>query len=155
MMQRPGKGQTVLLIDDDRDLLPSLVATLGALTSYTVVTADNGIAGLERFFEVLPDCAVVDVKMPGIDGYQFVRAVRGDPATMGVPLVILTAMTQDRDRFLGLAAGVDQYLLKPVKPLDLVAAIQNAISLGEAERQRRLETLLDEIPSGEPADKEE
>ena len=140
-MERVGEGYTILLIDDDRGLLPSLAAMLRTLTDYTVETAENGAAGLERFFEVHPHCVVVDVKMPELDGYQFARAIRGDPASAATPIIFFSAMAQKMDRLIGLAAGGDHYLIKPVKPLLLLEAIRAAIAIGEEERQRRLQQL--------------
>ncbi len=141
MAQPAHEPYRVLVVDDDLDLLPYLATSLRELSDFTIVTATNGIEALERFDEVRPHCVVVDVRMPGLDGYQFVRALRGDAATASTPLVILTAMSKDKDRFAGLAAGADQYLLKPIKPLDLIKAIEQAIALDHAERQRRYEQL--------------
>jgi DNA-binding response OmpR family regulator len=139
-----GTGYRVLIIDDNRDLLDLITQSLTLLGDYTVVTADNGADGLALAVEMRPDCAVIDVKMPGLDGYQLVRALRGDPDTAGMPLIILTALTQEHYRFAGLLVGADQYLTKPVTPSTLVQAIQEAIRLSEAERTRRLKALLDE-----------
>ena len=75
---------------------------------------------------------------------RVVRALGGDPDTAGMPLIILTALTQERYRFAGLLVGADQYLTKPVTPSTLVQAIQEAIRLSKAERTRRLNALLDE-----------
>lgn len=138
------KSFTVLIVDDNRELLDLITESLTLLGDYTVLTADNGADGLARAVEMRPDCMVIDIKMPGLDGYQLVRALRGDPATAALPLVILTALTQDHYRFAGLLAGADQYLTKPITPPDLVAAIQGAIRLSEAERARRMDALLDE-----------
>jgi CheY-like chemotaxis protein len=89
--------------------------------------------------------------MPGLDGYQLVRALRGDPETADIPLVILTAVAQDKGQLSGLAAGADQYLTKPVSPQSLIAAIQQAMTLGQQERMRRLRVLAesDMEPTGE------
>lgn len=138
------KSFTVLIVDDNRELLDLITESLTLLGDYTVLTADNGADGLARAVETRPDCMVIDIKMPGLDGYQLVRALRGDPATAALPLVILTALTQDHYRIAGLLAGADQYLTKPITPPDLVAAIQGAIRLSEAERARRMDALLDE-----------
>jgi CheY-like chemotaxis protein len=139
-----GKRHTVLLVDDNRDLLLLITDSLRMLGDYTVLTAENGVEGLNRASEVQPDCMVVDIKMPGLDGYQLVRALRGDPATAGMPLVMLTAMVQDSYRFAGLLVGADQFLTKPIKPLDLVTAIQEAIRLSEADRALRMRALAHE-----------
>jgi CheY-like chemotaxis protein len=138
-----GAGYTVLLVDDDRDLLPSLVMTIETLSACRVVTATNGVEGLERFAEEHPHCVVIDVKMPELDGVQMVRAIRGDPATADTPLVILTAMAQDKDRFAGLAAGVDQYLTKPVEATPLVEAIHRALQMQPDERIDQLRRLAE------------
>jgi CheY-like chemotaxis protein len=138
--------RTVLIVDDNTQLLVMVSAALRHLGHFRVVVADNGVDGLERYYDSQPDCMVIDVRMPGLDGYQLVRALRGDPDSATTPLIILTAMAQDRDRFAGLAAGVDQYLLKPVKPQKLVAAIQQAITISDAERAERLRALAEAPP---------
>jgi DNA-binding response OmpR family regulator len=139
-----GTGYRVLIIDDNRELLDLITQSLTLLGDYTVVTADNGADGLALAVEMRPDCAVIDVKMPGLDGYQLVRALRGDPETAAMPLSILTALSQEHYRFAGLLAGADQYLTKPVTPSVLVQAIHEAVRVSEAERARRLHALLDE-----------
>src|SRR5215469_11775343 len=77
----------VLLIDDDPTLTTPLQEALELLAHYRVLVAHDGASGLESLFAHRPDCVVVDILMPGLDGYQFLRAVRGDPATAEVPLV--------------------------------------------------------------------
>lgn len=149
-LERPvSKQYTVLIVDDNHDLLLLITESLTLIGGYTVVTADNGDDGLARAVELHPDCVVIDVRMPGLDGYQLVRALRGDPKTAALPLVILTALTQEHYRFAGLLAGADQYLTKPIKPPELVAAIQESIRLTEAERNARMWEMIGE-PSGEP-----
>ena len=136
----------VLIVDDNPNLLSIITDSLLELGDFQVVTAADGAEGLATFYAEHPDCMVIDVKMPGLDGYQLVRAIRGDPETAGTPLVILTALMQDSNRFAGMAAGVDCYLTKPVKPQDLVAAIQQAIVRSEAERRQQLRMLAEEPP---------
>jgi CheY-like chemotaxis protein len=142
-----GDGYTVLVVDDSADLRMLVAESLRKLGGFTVVTAEDGAEGLERYFEIRPNCVVIDVKMPGLDGYQLIRALRGDPASSATPLVILSAMVQERDRLAGFLSGVDEYLLKPVSPLELVRTIQQVIARGEADRQQRLQTLLDRLDS--------
>jgi len=134
---------TLLVIDDDLSLLPFLVDMLSVMTNYRIVTAQNGIEGLIAYDEHSPQCVIVDMKMPELDGAQFVRALRGDQATLNTPIIMLTAMASDDDHYLGLASGVDYYLVKPVEPEALVEAIEHALALSEAERVRRLRELAE------------
>jgi len=148
-MTNAGSAKTILVVDDHPQLLDLVKRSLELLGHYQVFTAGDGAQGLERYVEIRPDCVVIDVKMPGVDGYQLVRAIRGDPETARTPLVILSAMAQEKDQLGGLLAGADVYLLKPVEPPDLVAAIDRAIALSEEERHQRLKKLAeqDEPPS--------
>lgn len=142
-----GAGYKVLVVDDNADLRALVAESLRKLGGFTVMTAENGVEGLERFFEEQPDCVVIDVKMPGLDGYQLVRALRGDSASSATPLVILSAMVQDKDRLGGFLSGVDEYLVKPVSPPDLVHTIRQVMGRTDKERRQRLQALLDDLPS--------
>src|SRR5579862_3328969 len=146
-MHGEAKQYTILLVDDHSELLEFMTDALHELGDFHVVTALDGEQGIQRYYESHPDCMVIDVRMPGINGYQLVRALRGDPDTAQTPMVILSAMAQDANRLAGLAAGADQYLTKPVDPVDLVAAIQRAIKRSGEERLRDLRKLVDEVPS--------
>ncbi|HEU5367913.1 MAG TPA: response regulator [Ktedonobacterales bacterium] len=148
-MTAPQELPTVLIVEDNPDLLDLLLMALPRLGPFRVVGVSDGIAGLEQFYAQRPQCVVIDVKMPGLDGYQLVRALRGDPETAAAPLIILTALAQQKEQFAGLAAGADLYLVKPVTPQDLVAAIRQVIALSDADRLQRLQALLD---TEEPSD---
>jgi DNA-binding response OmpR family regulator len=138
------KSYTVLIVDDDPRLLHVLTCGLELLGHFKVARAENGIEGLEQFFAVRPDCVVIDVVMPGMDGYQLVKALRGDPASATTPLVLLTALAQEKNQFTGLASGADRYLVKPVTPRELVSTVQQVIMISEEERTERLYTLIKE-----------
>jgi two-component system alkaline phosphatase synthesis response regulator PhoP len=99
--------------------------------------AYDGVQGLESIYAEKPDCVIIDVKMPRMDGYQLVRCLRGDPCTANTPLIILSAMTREEDQMTGLLSGVDEYLTKPFKPTALNAAIDRVLCLTPAERQVR------------------
>ncbi len=135
----------ILLIDDDPDLLPSMVVLLTELTDFTVVSARNGLEGLEKAISEQPDCLVVDVRMPELNGYQLVQVLRGDPATNHLPIIMLTALVQDRDQFIGLAVGADRYLTKPVDAMDLIDAINTAIQRSVEDRYQQMLDLDEQV----------
>jgi CheY-like chemotaxis protein len=134
---------TVLIVEDNVELLDLLMHSLPVLGGFRVLGAKNGLEGLLQFEQERPDCVVVDVRMPELNGYQLVRALRGDSATAQTPLIILTALTQDRDRFAGLASGVDLFLNKPILPFDLAQAIQQVLARTSAEREAAYRALVE------------
>jgi CheY-like chemotaxis protein len=131
----------VLLVEDDADLRSILLQSLPFFGRFEVVGAADGITGLEQCVILQPACMVIDVKMPGLDGYQLVRALRGDPETAGIPLIILTALAQDHSRFDGLAAGADRFLQKPIKPQDLARVIDEVLCIDANERAQQYADL--------------
>jgi len=138
----------VLVVDDNRDLLDAVAFALTYhQPPFEVATASNGEEGLELLMSFQPDVAVIDVVMPQLNGYQLVRAIRGDPATAQIPLVILSALAQTPDILTGQYAGVDIYLTKPLNPQQLVSAIEQALQLSSTDRDRRIQALSDQAES--------
>ncbi|GAC1545225.1 MAG: response regulator [Herpetosiphon sp.] len=105
-----------ILIVDDSKLVTDIVKMRLEMYGYRVNTAPNGEEGLARIAERIPDLVVLDVQMPGIDGYEVCRRVRQDPALEDLPIIMLTSMD---DRRAGYDAGVDDYLNKDLDLLDL------------------------------------
>src|SRR5690242_8652921 len=91
----------IMLIDDDHILLQTLTEALDLYGFQTVATA-SGAEGLAQVIAQEPACVVVDIRMPEINGYQFVRALRGDPATATIPIVILGALAQEHEQLAGM-----------------------------------------------------
>jgi DNA-binding response OmpR family regulator len=132
----------VLVVDDNPTIVELIKYAVNLQGSYQVVVAYDGVQGLERVYSERPDCVIIDVKMPRMDGYQLVRCLRGDAQTANTPLIILSAMTREEDQMTGLLSGVDEYLTKPFKPSALNAAIGRVLQLTPAERQRRMDYLV-------------
>ena len=132
----------VLVIDDNPTIVELIKYAVNLQGTYQVVVAYDGVQGLERVYIEHPDCVIIDVKMPRMDGYQLVRCLRGDPRTADTPLIILSAMTREEDKLTGSLSGVDEYLTKPFKPSALNAAIDRVLQLTPADRQRRMDFLV-------------
>ena len=110
----------VLIIDDDPKLIELLQEFLGGRGLF-VVTAENGIAGLERLQSKDIDVVVLDVMMPMMDGFTVLQAIR---KSSEIPVIMLTARGDDLDRIVGLEMGADDYMAKPFNPRELLARIK-------------------------------
>lgn len=132
----------VLVIDDNPTIVELIKYAVNLQGTYDVSVAYDGVQGLERIGLEQPDCVIVDVKMPRMDGYQLVRCLRGDTQTADIPLIILSALARAEDQMTGMLSGVDEYLTKPFKPSALNAAIERVMRLTPLERQLRMDTLV-------------
>ena len=139
-------NKQIVVVDDDPDLLGLLTDGLSLYGTYDIIPCLNGESGLAMIEQHQPDCIIVDILMPGINGYQFVSAIRGDPATDQIPLVILSALVQEQDRILGLLRGADAYLPKPIEFSDLVAVINSAIDLTRDQRADMYNQMAADLP---------
>ena len=113
-------AQTILVIDDDQDLRQMLKAQLER-KDYQVVLAASGREGLQKAYQVRPDLIILDIMMPGMDGWEVCRRLR---ELSGVPIIMLTARNMKGDVVKGLEAGADDYLTKPFSAAELNARIQ-------------------------------
>lgn len=121
----------VVLIDDDPDLRKLVKLTLEFTAGWDVVTAPDGREGVETVRRVLPDVAVVDLMMPGMDGYEVCARLCADPATAGVPVVFLTAR-QELDEARIRASGARGVVVKPFQPDSLAEELRRLCG-GEGE----------------------
>lgn len=118
---------TVLVVDDESDIRELLVDTLlGA--GFQVIEAASGVAALERASRDLPDIVLLDIWMPGMDGYEVLRRLKGDPDTDKIPVVLLTAMPAFEGEQVGMELGVSHYISKPWEPGVVEAALRVALS---------------------------
>jgi len=126
-------SEQVLVIDDDADLVRFVRMSLER-EGYEVTSALEGAAGLRLAVERPPDIILLDVLMPDLDGLELLGRLRVNPATTSVPVVLLTARTQARDRVRGLDLGADDYITKPFDIEELVARVGAVLRRAKAMR---------------------
>jgi DNA-binding response OmpR family regulator len=115
-----------LIAEDDRDIRELVTAKLTA-SGYQVISYSNGPAALAAAHEHQPDVALLDVMMPGISGIEILTRLQKDPLTNSIPVILLTAKSQEFDIDSGFAVGAADYIVKPFSPRDLVARVNAVI----------------------------
>mgnify|MGYP000339072357 CR=1 FL=1 len=115
--------QKVLIVEDERDIA-DLVGFNLERAGYDVLKAHDGITGANMAIRDTPDLVVLDLMLPGKDGYAVFKEIRRDPRSRSIPVIMLTARAQTEDRIQGLEAGADDYLVKPFSPKELMLRIQ-------------------------------
>jgi two-component system cell cycle response regulator len=129
----------ILVVDDIESNVRLLEAKLSA-EYYDVLTAGDGPTALAIAASELPDIVLLDVMMPGMDGFQVCRRLKDDPATRHVPVVLVTALDGRADRVAGLEAGADDFLTKPIDDVMLFARVRSLV---------RLKAVIDELRARE------
>lgn len=109
---------TILVIDDD-DLVSRTLQRALKMYDFQVMVAGGGLEGLQMARRNPPDVIILDVIMPGLDGYQVCRQARGDPLLKEIPILFLTAKAKDEDKIEGFLAGADDYMIKPFNMQEL------------------------------------
>ena len=117
----------VIVVEDDPEMI-ELVKLILTKDGYDVIGVDNGRDGLVCIGEVLPDVVLLDLMMPGMDGWEVYQAIKANDATKHIPVIIITAKAQSIDRVLGLhIAKVDDYITKPFSPSELVNSVRKVL----------------------------
>ncbi len=118
----------VLVVDD---ILPNVKLLEAKLASeyYDVLTATSGEEALQKVMQDSPDIVLLDVMMPGMDGFEVCKRIKADPSTAHIPVVMVTALTDASDRVRGLQAGADDFLSKPVNDIALMARVRSLVRL--------------------------
>jgi PAS domain S-box-containing protein len=147
-------GRRVLIADDNADMR-SYVARLLAGEGYEVEATADGEAALAAALRRPPDLMLSDVMMPRLDGFALLKALRADPRTTQVPIILLSARAGEEAKLEGLQAGADDYLIKPFSSRELLARVGSAIRLAEVRREadlaiadenRRMRRLFESAP---------
>ena len=146
--RRPAR---ILVVDDNADMR-SYVARL--LSPYwSVTTADDGVKALAAMQADMPSLVITDIMMPNLDGYGLIQAIRANPSTVALPVIVVSAQAGDEARVSGLDKGADDYLVKPFSTRELVARVQNQLMRAMARTvqealDRRLADVFRHAPVG-------
>ena len=119
----------VLVVDDD-EVIRQLVVVNLELEGFEVFTAVDGEDALAKAAELQPDVVTLDVMMPKLDGWDTAARLRGDPATAGIKVILVSARAQEADIRRGNQLGVDAYLTKPFDPDELIAVVRQLAAEG-------------------------
>lgn len=112
----------ILIVDDsptERHVLNDMLTKEG----YEVVASDNGEDAIQKARHVKPDLILMDVVMPGLNGFQATRAISRDPETRSIPIILCTSKSQETDKIWGMRQGARDYIVKPVRKDELIAKI--------------------------------
>jgi len=133
-------SKTVMVVDDEKRLV-SLVESYLIQEGYRVVTANNGVEALPIARREKPDLIILDIMMPEMDGYGFMREHRKE---LDTPIILLTARVDDDERVIGLELGADDYVTKPFRPRELVARVRAVLRrAGKTEPQGKVLQVAD------------
>ena len=113
----------ILIAEDSPTAVELFMRALEPL-GHDIVVAEDGAVAEATIAQSPPDLVILDVIMPKVNGFQLCRAIRANPALEKLPIIVVTAMDRDSDRYWGLKQGADEYLVKPVDPATLVEKVR-------------------------------
>ena len=140
MSRRRETKATILVVDDTPENIDVLRGILGA--DYTIKIANSGQLALKIAAAQPPDLILLDIMMPGMDGYEVCRRLKADPSTWATPVIFITAKVEAEDEVQGLALGAADYLNKPVIPAIVRARVQTQLALRRARRELEEKNLI-------------
>lgn len=129
-----GGNDTVLMVDDTSANLQVLQATL-EVRGYRLLAARDGASALSAAAKARPDLILLDIMMPGMDGYEVCRRLKTDPATRDIPVIFLSALSQTADKVKGFELGAVDYITKPFEPAEVIARVNTHLTLRCLQRQ--------------------
>lgn len=116
----------ILAVDDEPHIL-KLVSFSLAAGGFEVIEASDGLSAIEVAAAEQPDLILLDVMMPALDGYEACRRLKENPATVGIPVVMLSAKSQKAEQEVGIAVGAADYICKPFTPKELVSRVREIL----------------------------
>jgi two-component system cell cycle response regulator len=150
----PGYRKRVLIVDDEPVNIKVLTAKL-ASDEYEVIPAYSGKEALEKAADTPPEVILLDIMMPEMDGYEVTRRLKEDPKTSHIPVIILTALNETKDKLKALDAGAEEFISKPVNSTELIARIKSMLLLRQYREQLDIRSQSEEsfacpVSKGEP-----
>ena len=134
-----------ILIVDDEPMICELLSFNLHKAGYDTVQADNGHAALEIARTTKLDLIILDVMLPGIDGLEVCRTIKGQQQTAGIPIIMLTAKNDEEDKIIGLELGADDYMTKPFSPRELVARVKAVLRRSHKESRHDGELIMGKL----------
>ena len=134
MSDHTSEDESLLLVDDNPTNLQVLYQTLET-TGCKLLVAKNGEAALSIAQKASPDLILLDIMMPGIDGFEVCRRLKADPATEGIPVIFLSALTDTKDKVQGLQLGAVDYVSKPFQPDEVIARVETHLTIHRLKRE--------------------
>lgn len=128
-----------ILIIDDTEFMQKYISDILTAAGYEVVSASNGLEGIRKVREEKPDLVLLDVVMPGMNGFEVCKILRDDEGNNLMPIIILTSQGDEDDKLTGLELGADDYMLKPFNHRELLSRVNNTIR--RIDRNRRANPL--------------
>lgn len=113
-----------ILVVDDEEHIAELISYNLTSNGYKVITANNGIDAIKLAIEEKPSLILLDLMIPGKDGYDVCKEVRGNSEVKNIPIIMLTAKSEELDKILGLELGADDYITKPFSVRELLARVK-------------------------------
>lgn len=154
------RGEHILVVEDEQDLADVVRVNL-ELSGYQVTVAEDGAVGLDVARSQSPDLVLLDVMMPVLDGWGVLRAMREDPALQDIPVILLTALSEEHDVIRGHLDGAIEYITKPFEMWELDEAVKRGLAVPDdeelaarRERVRHFLQRLAELDSGRSGDQQ-
>ncbi len=132
--------KTVLVVDDEKDIVQLIRYNLER-EGFKVESAGDGNEALRKAVEVKPDVILLDIMLPGKDGYEVIKSLNQSEKTVGIPVIFLTAKSAEFDEVLGLELGADDYVVKPISPRKLVSRIRAVLRRYEGVKSEEVRNI--------------
>ncbi len=136
----------IMIVDDDPNIGLLVEMTLRKKGSFDIINCSSGEMALERLGKERPDLVLLDIMMPGIDGYEVCRTIKNNPDTKYISVIILSARREMGDKIKGMDLGADDYIVKPFDPDELLSRVKARLRIQELERElletKQLQTVL-------------